>query len=185
MRLGLLNPLELKLNVYEADKENFIAYLGLGSNIEPSKNIIIALDKIDSKFILLDISNVFESPSIEGHGPNFLNCVAVINTSLPADNLKNTLRKIEANMGRIRTVDKNAPRTIDIDILIYSDQVLDEEVWTLPHLAIPLVEVFPTLVDSKTGRHLQEIAVDLNRKFNIIKREDLVGIIKWQQIRNA
>lgn len=148
-------------------------------------NIKMALTKLDSKFKLFRMSSVYESPSIGGSGPNFLNCIVAIKTELHLDVLKTKLRRVEESMGRVRSEDKNAPRQIDIDILIYADQVLDEEVWTLPHLAIPLVEIYPSLINIERGKTLKDIADELYKKYDIFRRDDIVTNMSQLTSRSA
>jgi 7,8-dihydro-6-hydroxymethylpterin-pyrophosphokinase len=68
------------------------------------------------------------------------------------------LRQIEARLGSIRTEDKFAPRTIDIDIVVYGDQVIDPGLWRYAHLAQPVAELLPDLVNPTNGQTLEQIA---------------------------
>jgi 2-amino-4-hydroxy-6-hydroxymethyldihydropteridine diphosphokinase len=78
-----------------------------------------------------------------------LNLAIEIRSSLPPDALKELiLRKIEAHLGRKRTTDKNAPRTIDIDIIVVDGEVVDEHLWRYAHMAIPLAELLPDLLNT-------------------------------------
>lgn len=162
------------MNESKTDNKDLTVYLGLGSNIEPSKNIIAVLSELDTIFELLTISSVYESPPLGAVGPNFLNCAVIIKTDQQLDEIKHILRGIENNMGRIRSEDKNAPRSIDIDILIYHDKILEDEVWTLPHLVLPLSELYPTLMNKRTGKSIKDIANDLYLKFEINRRDDVL-----------
>lgn len=64
---------------------------------------------------------------------SFLNSVVIVDTEVAPDELGVELRQIEAEMGRVRTADRNSPRPIDIDVLFAGDLILDDEEMTLPH----------------------------------------------------
>ena len=146
-------------------------YLGLGSNISPEINIPRALDLLQEHVSLDALSSIWETPPVGSDGPNFLNAVALISTPMPADELRTAvLRKIEAQLGRIRTGDHNAPRTIDLDILIHAGQVLDENIWSQAHLALPLSELLPGLHQPGTGQSILQIAQVLARSTSMRKR---------------
>ena len=90
------------------------------------------------------VSSVWESPAVGSPGPNFLNVAIQVQSNLQPDALKHlVLRNVEAYLGRQRMKDKNAPRTIDIDIAILDGKVIDDQVWEQAHLAIPLAEIIP------------------------------------------
>jgi len=122
-------------------------YLELGSNINPEHNLPLAIDILRQLVQVDRISSVWETPAIGSAGPNFFNLAIQIRSSLSPGVLKRlVLRKIEAHLGRKRTDDKNAPRTIDIDIVIVDGEVIDDHLWDYAHLAIPLAELIPDLV---------------------------------------
>lgn len=100
-------------------------------------------------------------------GPEFLNGIVAISTNASYGELKKILRQIEHTLGRIRSSNKNAPRTIDIDILIYNGEILDSDIWTQPYLAIPMAEVFPILVNPLTGETIKIISEQLLKISNI------------------
>lgn len=111
------------------------------------------------------LSGVYESEPV-GYAdqPSFWNMVACVRTSLGADVLLSTLIGIEEAMGRQRTF-RNAPRIIDLDILLYDDVVRSDPGLTIPHprmtarafVLLPLVELAPDLVHPQTGRRFVDI----------------------------
>jgi 2-amino-4-hydroxy-6-hydroxymethyldihydropteridine diphosphokinase len=130
-----------------------IAYIGLGSNIEPEKYLPLAVAALAAQTDLLALSSAWKSPAIGTTGPNFFNAAAkILTTHADPDALKfAVLRPIEAALGRVRTTDKFAPRTIDLDILIFKDQILDPDIWKYAYLAVPLAEIaqgFPKLTET-------------------------------------
>ncbi len=111
------------------------------------------------------VSHIWQFPAVGTQGPDFLNAALTVATSLPAEQLKaQVLHPLEAELGRQRTADKFAPRSIDIDILVYAGHVLDLAIWTQAHLAIPLAECAPELVEPRSKLSLRQIAADLKRQ---------------------
>ena len=113
-----------------------IAFIGLGSNLDqPSEQLqraFIDLDKLPSTR-LLKRSSLYQSAPI-GYldQPNFVNAVAQISTTLTPQALLKSLLQIEQSHGRERTF-QNAPRTLDLDLLLYDDVQLHEHGLTIPH----------------------------------------------------
>lgn len=142
-----------------------IVHLGLGSNIEPERHMPLAIAALRERLDVCCVSGVWQFPAVGSEGPDFLNAALTIATNLPAEALRTqVLHPLEAELGRQRTADKFAPRSMDIDILVYGDQVLDFEIWTRAHLAIPLAECAPELVEPRSGLNLRQIAADLGRE---------------------
>jgi 2-amino-4-hydroxy-6-hydroxymethyldihydropteridine diphosphokinase len=131
----------------------------LGSNINPEQNILLALSQLDRLFLVEGVSAIWETPAIGSDGPNFLNAAVVIYTSLDPRALKEQmLRPLEARLGRVRTADKFAPRTLDIDIVAWNTAILDSDVWRLAHLAVPVAELLPCYQSDETGEYLEQVA---------------------------
>ncbi|MBI3158600.1 MAG: 2-amino-4-hydroxy-6-hydroxymethyldihydropteridine diphosphokinase [Chloroflexi bacterium] len=134
-------------------------YLALGSNIEPERHLRQAVAELRARFPILAISSVWRTPPVGGPGPDYLNAALGIECELPLRALKyRVLRPLEAAMGRVRRKDKNAPRVIDIDPIIFGKDILDPEIWTQAHLAVPLAELLPGLVRPLTGEGLASVA---------------------------
>jgi 2-amino-4-hydroxy-6-hydroxymethyldihydropteridine diphosphokinase len=147
------------------------AYVSLGSNIEPQKNMPAAIDALKMEFGgILARSSIWQTPAVGSDGPDFHNAVVLIETSLSPEELKhNIFRPLEARMGRVREADKNAPRTIDLDVLIYNDKLLEEELWGQAHLAVPLAEVYPGFRNEDTGETIEKVAGEVERNNQIVK----------------
>lgn len=124
-------------------------WLSLGSNIDRQRHISLALEDLRAAFGELVVSPIYESEAVGCPGDNFYNLVVGIETALSIPILARRLRAIEEKNGRLRNVDKFAPRTLDIDLLTYGDQVVDTPEVQLPrneitHYAfvlLPLSEV--------------------------------------------
>ena len=158
-------------------------FIALGSNIDSEHNMREAVRLLSLCCRLLAVSPVYETAPVGNmEQPNFLNAAALIETDLTAAELKaRVLRVIEQDMGRVRTDDKNAPRTIDLDIALFGNQVLDlglrhipdPDILRYPHMAIPLADLASTMRHPEDGRTLQEIAQSLPVG-GLVSRPDLV-----------
>jgi len=150
-------------------------YLGIGSNIQARYNLPWAIDLLRQFVTIEKISSIFKTPSVGSEGPDFLNAVLLIRTNLPPDDLRSLIiRDIEKRLGRVRTTDKNAPRTIDIDILIVDNQFYDDEIWEQAHLAIPLAEIAPGYTHPVTGVTLNQIATHLAKTTLISAQRNII-----------
>lgn len=115
------------------------AYIGLGSNLgEPVKQINKAIEQLKKlknvKFI--SSSSFYESkPMGSQEQPDYINAVVEINTSLTAETLLAELQNIENNQGRVRE-EHWGPRTLDLDILLYGDEIINTDNLTIPHAGI-------------------------------------------------
>lgn len=140
------------------------AVILLGSNISPQVNVRVAVDLLSRAAQLTASSSVWETSAVGSSGPNFLNLAVEILTELDADALKwQVLRPIEEQMGRVRVKDKNAPRTIDLDTVIFDGAVLDHNLWKRAYIALPVAELRPALVDPLTGFDLKTLAEQLRQ----------------------
>jgi len=138
------------------------AFLSLGSNIDPFNNISQAVRLLRAYSPDLRHSLAYETKAVGSDGPNFINLAAGLTTGLEAEALKEqVLRPIEDRLGRMRTDDKFAPRTIDLDIIVFDEQVLEAELWQRVFLALPLSELLPDLIHPQTGQSLREVAQQL------------------------
>lgn len=144
------------------------ALLSIGSNIEPERNMPAAVRELARYGRVVRVSAVWQSPAEGTAGqPDFLNAALWLETPLSAAELKETaIAAVEAHLGRVRSPDRNAPRIIDIDIMLFDDDRLtlgrrripDPEVCERPFVAIPLAEIAPGYRHPETGETLAEIA---------------------------
>jgi 2-amino-4-hydroxy-6-hydroxymethyldihydropteridine diphosphokinase len=162
-----------------ARRERTKAYIALGSNIEPETNLPRAVELLAARLPILGVSRVYESEAVGAPGaPPFLNAAVLVETDLPPAALKRqVLRRVEAALGRVRTADRNAPRPIDLDLVLYGDLVVEdaEDGLTLPdpeitargHLALPLADLAPQARHPATGETFGAIAARLARASSI------------------
>jgi 2-amino-4-hydroxy-6-hydroxymethyldihydropteridine diphosphokinase len=132
-------------------------YIALGSNLN---NPVEQLDSALTKFARLPnsafvkVSSYYQNPAHGPPQPDFVNAVAELRTTLSALDLLKALHQIEQQQGRVRTHERNGPRTLDLDIILYGNEVIDNEVLNIPHprlaerpfVLIPLYEIAPDLV---------------------------------------
>ena len=153
------------------------AYLCLGSNIDPAENLRESISLLGKQTRLLELSTCWESAAVGSDGPNFLNMGALVATPLDAASLKEqVLGPIEKALGRERSADKYAPRTMDIDIIIFDGLVLDPEIWRRVYLALIFAEMLPSLTHPGSGTKLAEIAQRLPGRSTAIPHPELVFI---------
>lgn len=166
-------------------------FVGVGSNIAPEENLRQALRRLAQVVRVKAVSTVYRTAPVGPAGPApFLNCVVEIETELSPPQLRQRLREIERERGRRRSADKYAPRTIDLDLLLYDDLVIARDGLTVPDpqiaqrafLARPLYELAPDLVLPDAGRPVAEIADALDNhglqplpQYTATLREEVAG----------
>jgi len=138
------------------------ATIGLGSNLgDREANLRQALEHLAQtpETAVVRASSLYDTEPVGvEEQPHFLNAVAQLETQLTAQQLLWNLKLIERRLGRVRT-QRWGPRTIDLDLLLYEDLVLDEDDLQIPHpelakrsfVLVPLVELDPLLVHPATG----------------------------------
>ena len=163
------------------------AFIGMGSNICPEENVRAALLALARQEQIVAISTIYRTePEGRPDQPDFYNCVVEIQTEKTPEVLKyEVLRRIEDGLGRQRTSDKFAPRTIDLDLMLYDDLVLnthnlvlpDPEIASRSFLAAGLSELAPELTLPGTGSRVAELAACLPHG-NMHPLEDYTARIK-------
>jgi 2-amino-4-hydroxy-6-hydroxymethyldihydropteridine diphosphokinase len=147
------------------------AYLAVGSNLDPEDHVRRALRLLRERLRITAISSFFRTPPLgRPEQPDFLNGVVEVETDLPPRELRAVLREIEAGLGRVRTADKFAARTIDLDLIVYAKvkekdpRLPDPEIAERDFLAVPLAELAPELRLPGRGETLAELAAALPRE---------------------
>jgi len=132
------------------------AYIGIGANLGDARETVTrAIDMLGQLpgTSLTARSSLFRTAPIEADGDDYVNAVAQIQTELTAADLLEALFELEQQFGRARPY-VNAPRTLDLDILLYGEQRIDSAALTIPHprmtmrafVLIPLLQIDPLLV---------------------------------------
>ena len=144
--------------------------IALGSNIDPTANLPRAVRRLAERFPGLAASRLYATDPVGAPGaPPFLNAAVAVVTALPLVALRDgVLRPLEAELGRMRGADRNAPRPIDLDVAFAGDLVVrdpasglevpDPEIVARAHLALPLADLAPEAVHPLDGRTLAAIA---------------------------
>ncbi len=167
------------------------AYLAVGSNIRPESNVVAAVELLAGTpgITVTGISTLYRTPALAGPGdappeaepghepgdPDFLNGVLEVRTELSHVELLEVLQKVETGLGRVREEDPYAPRTLDLDLLLYASgkgqdsqpswspvrpdgDCVHPDVWTRSFVAIPLLELAPQLSLPPHGTPLKTLA---------------------------
>lgn len=123
------------------------AVVTLGSNIRGPVYLPRAVAALAQMARVARLSQVYETPPVGTAGPPFLNAAVLLALDLPAEDLRARLRAIEARLGRVRGADPNAPRTLDLDALLYRTPdgaealVLNRREMGYAHAVVPAAEV--------------------------------------------
>ncbi len=158
------------------------AFISIGSNIDPDIHLPRAVKKLIVLGAPILVSPAFQNPSIGSKpGPDFLNAAASIETSFSPMEIRAQLRQIEYELGRVRTADRFAPRTMDLDLCLLGDTILDLPEFTLPdpdlldrpHLAIPMAALDPDFIHPITQERLSDIAKRLTPAAKLTLRPDI------------
>lgn len=150
-------------------------YLGLGSNLanpaEQLQRALAALEEIPHSTLLAHSSLYASKPLGPADQPDFVNAVALLETALEPHALLDHLQRIEQEQGRTRKTERWGPRTLDLDILLFGDRILNDERLVVPHyhmharafVLYPLAELAPELV-LPDGRPLSQWLTDCPRE---------------------
>ena len=160
-------------------------YLSLGSNIQPAMNLPKAINLLQEYGEIRKVSNAWESKAVGSAGPNFLNaCVLFMTPLLPPELKEQVIRPIEARLDRIRTADKFAPRTIDIDMLIFDDQSCNDKFWKQAFVVVPLAEIYPEFQNPLTQESIVETATTLRQSIWMEIRSEILSPLKGNSRKN-
>ncbi|MCU7914631.1 MAG: 2-amino-4-hydroxy-6-hydroxymethyldihydropteridine diphosphokinase [Candidatus Thiodiazotropha sp. (ex Gloverina cf. vestifex)] len=141
------------------------AWLSLGSNITPHVQIASAIEALSARFGELTVSTIYENMAVGFNGENFLNLVVGIKTQLSPQALVEVLHEIEMSHGRVRGGEKFSSRTLDIDLLTYGDQIIDQgslqvprdEILRYAFVLLPLSEVAGNERHPQTGQTYRDL----------------------------
>lgn len=135
-------------------------YISVGSNIDAEKNIRLAIHALENHYGKLILSSVYESEAVGFDGDNFLNLVVGLKTEEDVYMVAAILRKIEDDNGRDRSGPRFSPRTVDLDLLLYDDLILQEDGLDIPRdeitknafVLLPLDEIASQLIHPVSGK---------------------------------
>ena len=153
-------------------------YLNIGSNIEPELYLREAIRLLREYGQVEAISNAWQSHAFGSHGPDYLNACVLFLTPLDAHDLKDqVIRPIEARLGRVRGTDKYAPRTIDIDIILFDDEPFGEEFWSNAFVVVPLADLLPDFPHPFNYEKLVQVAAHMRRQTWIEARPEVLQLV--------
>ena len=162
------------------------AVILLGSNIRKEENLPAAVALLREYCTVVAVSPVYETlPVGPEAAPTFFNAAVLLETPLqPAAIKAQILAQIERKLKRVRTDDKNAPRTIDLDLVLFNNEVLeyngrhvpDPELACFPHMAIPVADIVPHLVHPERGEPMRAIAERLRGEIGFHEGEPLLQV---------
>ena len=145
-----------------------VCHISVAGNLEPEKNLPRALELLSESMELVALSTCYRTAAIDRpEQPDYLNGVVAVRFGGDARTLKyGVLRGIEDKLGRLRTEDRYAARTIDLDLLLFGNEVIDgnglllpdPDLWCRPFLAAAVLELNPDLVVPGTGKPLRDLA---------------------------
>jgi 2-amino-4-hydroxy-6-hydroxymethyldihydropteridine diphosphokinase len=148
------------------------AYIGLGSNLsKPIKQIEKAIEKIGiiPKSRLLSVSSLYLSKPMGPQDQNdYINAVLALETALSAIELLNALQSIENNAGRVRKENRWGARILDLDIILFGNEIINTDRLTIPHygmserefVLLPLAEIAPELI-LPNGESITELSQNI------------------------
>jgi 2-amino-4-hydroxy-6-hydroxymethyldihydropteridine diphosphokinase len=139
-------------------------YVAAGSNIEPRRYLTQALAALERRFGPLRVSSAYRNAAVGFEGDDFINLVVGFDTTESLADVVAAMRSIEDACGRPRTAPKWAPRTMDLDVLLYGDEIRDEAHFKLPRADLlnrayvlgPLAEIAGYVVHPVTKRRIAE-----------------------------
>lgn len=149
------------------DKKSATVYLNIGSNIERDKNIQSCMEQLKQDYPDVVFSNIYETEAFGFEGDAFYNLAAALTTELSIDDFEQYLKNIENQHARKRGGEKFSSRTLDIDLLLYDDLVLQpdrdiprNEILKYPFVLFPLVEIAADVIHPELGISIAEIAAN-------------------------
>lgn len=155
-------------------------YISIGSNISREENICAAIEALRATFANLTLSSVYESKSVGFEGDDFYNLVVAADTPESVSEVREKLREIEMQQGRTRDERRFSSRTIDLDLLLFDEQVIKQDGFELPRPEItryafvlgPLAEVAPAARHPVTGETYQSLWDSFDKRSQAIYKVD-------------
>ncbi|MEI8017642.1 MAG: dihydroneopterin aldolase [Schlesneria sp.] len=182
---GLDPPSDLE----QLPPEYHSACLGLGSNTNTNFNLSEAIRRLRNELIIDAVSSAWESPAVGDFAmttgkpdamttgvPDYVNAAILVRTRSTKNDLVATLKRIENELGRVRSEDPRKQVTIDIDLLLFDDAILKKDLWNLAYRAMPVAELIPSLPSPETSEPLWKAAYRLATENRILPRFDLLRL---------
>jgi len=159
--------------------DSVTAYLGIGTNMgNREDNLERALGLLSQRMRMGKVSSIYDTEPLDNvNQPRFLNMVCQVFTRLAPEGLLALAKGIESKMGRLGK--SGEPRPIDIDILLYGDEVMETPELVIPHprmterafVLVPLAEIAPELIHPTSGKTIRELQQAI---------KEVQGVLKWE-----
>lgn len=139
-------------------------YLGLGSNVEPQRHLRLGIRELAKHFGVLELSNLYRNAAVGFDGDEFINLVVGLESDASPMEVHNIIEDIHVLAKRHRGESRFAARTLDIDLLLYGDLILNKAPVRVPRADVlkysfvlgPLAEIAPNLRHPESGRLITE-----------------------------
>ncbi len=153
-------------------------YVSAGSNVAPEENLRLACRELRKRFGSIDVSSVYRNPPVGFVGDDFLNLVLRFRTDEPPAAIIAELERLHALAGRVRASARFAPRTLDLDLLLYGSAVLPEPPIRVPREDIgeygfvlgPIAELAPDLRHPLTGETMAGMWANFDKRRHPMER---------------
>lgn len=169
------------------DTSEGLVYFSLGSNLDPDLHLRNALRKIDEKYLLKSVSGIYETSPVGGKRKQsfFWNMAVGVDTDEKPESIRKWAGNLEKMEGRVRTKDRFASRTLDVDLILWKDLVVKGKGFSLPHPDIeekafvlyPLLEIAPQMSLPGSERSLIELAhsfSDRSQSIRLLKKSSSI-----------
>lgn len=148
--------------------------LSIGSNIKAEWYLPRAIQTLRAQCDVRAVSRVYENASVGYAGPNFLNCCVRVTTTRDATRFKrDVIAPLERLLGRVRQEDRNAPRTIDVDIEVADNHLINLATCQYAFVVVPLADLMPALVHPHFGEAMHVVAQRLLKDTWMSERRDI------------
>jgi len=137
------------------------ALIGMGSNIEPEAHLLSAAGELRLRFPGVRFSSVYRSKAVGMEGDDFLNACCLIDHVRSRSELVEWLKGMEDRHGRDRSEGSWKPRTLDLDLLAYGEEVLDDDLYRYPHVYVPASELIEVKVPNPENSVVKKVELNL------------------------
>lgn len=155
-------------------------YISIGSNISRDENVRQSVYFLEKYFSNLLLSSVYETEAVGFEGDDFFNLVVAADTDQDLKTVRGWLQKIEEQQGRLRTQARFTPRTIDLDLLLFGNEIIKQQGFEIPRAEIteyafvlkPLAEIAPAEQHPVTGYTYSQLWDEFDREGQALTKID-------------
>jgi 2-amino-4-hydroxy-6-hydroxymethyldihydropteridine diphosphokinase len=156
-------------------------FVAAGSNVDAERNLRLAAKEMAQIFPDVRFSEAYRNAAVGFEGEDFINFVAGFSTDLPVESVIDELQRIEGLCGRTRDAPKWAPRSMDLDILIYGDRICDlpglilprPDLLKRPYMLGPMAEIAPNFVHPTRLLSMRQLWSEFDRAAHPMTRVDI------------